>query len=265
MFIVLISIVSGPATGHFFYGPKRLFGLTFFRSFSMTSETLEPKHEDTDHKVNFFDLLIIILSVYVLGALIAETAFELPKETSRVIALLDNIICGVFFIDFLVRFFKAENKLKFLKWGWIDLVASIPAFEGGRTLRLIRIIRILRAFRSLTHIVNFIFQNRKHGTFTTVCLLSVLLVIFSSIAILQVETSPDSNITTAEEAIWWSYVTITTVGYGDKFPVTTGGRIIAAILMTAGVGLFGTFTGLVSSWFTEEKKIANKSKTNIDG
>lgn len=87
-----------------------------------------------------------------------------------------------------------------------------------------------------------------------VSVIAVLMVIFSSIAILQVETDINSNIKTAEDAIWWSYVTITTVGYGDKFPVTTEGRLIAAILMTAGVGLFGTFTGFVASWFVSENK-----------
>ena len=80
------------------------------------------------------------------------------------------------------------------------------------------------------------------------------MVIFSSIAILQVETDPNSNIKTAEDAIWWAYVTITTVGYGDKFPVTTEGRIIAAVLMTVGVGLFGTFTAFLASWFVEQTK-----------
>ena len=63
----------------------------------------------------------------------------------------------------------------------------------------------------------------------------------------------NSNIKTAEDAIWWAWVTITTVGYGDKYPVTTEGRIIASFLMTAGVGLFGTFTGFIASWFLEKK------------
>lgn len=214
---------------------------------------VEPKDEDTTHPINFFDLLIIILSFYVLGALVIETFFKLPRETARILYILDNVICVFFLVDFFVRLIKAENKWKFLKWGWIDLISSIPAFEGGRIFRVIRLVRILRAFRSFSHIVQFIYHNRKHGTFTTVCLLSVLVVIFSSIAILQVEVAPNSNIRTAEDALWWSYVTITTVGYGDKYPVTTGGRIIAAVLLTAGVGLFGTFTGLVSSWFIEDR------------
>jgi voltage-gated potassium channel len=78
---------------------------------------------------------------------------------------------------------------------------------------------------------------------------AILFVFFSAIAILQVENDPNSNIKTAEDAFWWAYVTLTTVGYGDRFLVTTEGRIIAGILMTAGVGPVGTFAGFVASWF----------------
>jgi voltage-gated potassium channel len=99
-----------------------------------------------------------------------------------------------------------------------------------------------------------VFKNKAQGAFTSVAILAVLLIIFCSIGILQVEKDPNSNIKTAEDAIWWAYVTITTVGYGDKFPVTTEGRLIAALLMTAGVGLFGTFTAYVASWFVEPMK-----------
>lgn len=85
-------------------------------------------------------------------------------------------------------------------------------------------------------------------------MIALLMIIFSGIAILQVEKAPTSNIKTAEDAIWWAYTTITTVGYGDKYPVTTEGRIIAMVLMTVGVGLFGTFTAYVASFFVSEKK-----------
>jgi voltage-gated potassium channel len=84
-----------------------------------------------------------------------------------------------------------------------------------------------------------------------VAIIAVLMLLFSTISILQFEKAPNSNIKTAEDAIWWSYATITTVGYGDKYPVTTEGRIVAMILMTVGVGLFGTFTAFVSSWFVK--------------
>lgn len=80
------------------------------------------------------------------------------------------------------------------------------------------------------------------------------MLIFGSISILQVETVPESNIKTAGDAIWWAFVTITTVGYGDRFPVTSAGRIIAAFLMITGVALFGTFTGFVAAWFMDGDK-----------
>lgn len=144
-----------------------------------------------------------------------------------------------------------------MKWGWIDLISSIPNFSfarAGRALRLVRLLRILRAFRSTKNIISHIYKNKTSGAFTTVSLVAVLVLIFSTIAILQVETAPNSNIKTAEDALWWSYTTITTVGYGDKYPVTTEGRIIAGILMTVGVGLFGIFTAFLASWFVKEKQ-----------
>jgi len=205
-------------------------------------------------ELGFLNLLIIILSFYVLSSLLIETFFTLPKEISKVLNYLDNLICVIFLFDFTLRFKKAENKLKFMKWGWIDLISSVPTFDfmrAGRLLRLIRLIRLIRAFRSTRHIVEHVFKNKMQGTLTSVTIISVLMLLFSSIAILQFETAPNSNIKTAEDAIWFSYSTITTVGYGDKYPVTTEGRIIAAILMTVGVGLFGTFTAFVSSWFVK--------------
>ena len=214
-----------------------------------------------ENKLGILNIIVIFLSIYILGALIIDTAYELPPETSALLQYFDNAICIVFFIEFCVRFAKAENKLQFMRWGWIDLIASIPtidALRAGRLLRLIRLLRVVRAFRSIHNLFHYVFQNKAKGALTSASLTAILLVIFSAIAILQVETDPNSNIKTAEDAIWWAYVTITTVGYGDKFPVTTEGRVIAAILMTAGVGLFGTFTAYVASWFVVENKVAQE-------
>jgi voltage-gated potassium channel len=208
-------------------------------------------------KLNAFQIFIIVLSIYVLGALFIDTVYLLPHETSHLLAIIDDVICLVFITDFIIRFSKASSKRSFLKWGWIDLVSSIPTFDvlrAGRFIRLIRLLRILRAVRSTKLLVFHVFRNRTQGTFAAVASISVLLVIFSSISILNVETGPSSNIKTAEDALWWSFVTITTVGYGEVYPVTTEGRVIAAVLMVAGVGLFGTFTGFVASWFMQDRR-----------
>ncbi|WP_291113642.1 ion transporter [Flavobacterium sp. UBA6135] len=213
--------------------------------------------QQTQEKLSFLNILIFVLSLYVLGALLIDTLWKLPEETSRLLNHIDNGICVVFLFDFVTRFSKAKNKLLFMKWGWIDLLSSIPAvnfLRVGRLFRLIRIFRILRAFRSTKQIVTHIFKNRAQGTFTSVSVIAILLILFSAIAILQVEKAPDSNIKTAEDALWWAYVTITTVGYGYKFPITSEGRLIAVGLMTGGVGLFGTFTAFASSWFLADKQ-----------
>lgn len=209
------------------------------------------------HRLSLLDLVIVVLSIYVLGALLIDTIYVLAPETIVLLDYIDTAICFIFFTEFCIRFFQSKNKLKYLKWGWIDLVSSIPAIgflRVGRLFRLIRLLRIIRAFRSTKHFISHVFKNKVSGTFSSVLLVAFLLIIFSSIAILQVEKDPNSNIKTAEDALWWAYVTITTVGYGDKYPVTTEGRIIAGILMTGGVGLFGTFTAFVASWFVKDNK-----------
>jgi voltage-gated potassium channel len=191
-----------------------------------------------EEKFTLFQVVIIVLSVYVLASLIISTFFNLPTEIKQLLDYIDNSI--IFLIDFCIRFTKADNKLKFMKWGWIDLISSIPTldmFRAGRLLRLVRILRILRAFRSTKVLVKFVFKKKAHGAFTTASIFAVLILIFSSIAILQVETTENGNIKSAEDALWWAFTTITTV-----------------ILMTAGVGLFGVFTGFIASWFVEEHK-----------
>lgn len=216
---------------------------------------------NNDNKIGFLNITVIILTFYVLGALIVDTFWQLSSETSKLLSYFDYMICAFFFLEFTYRFIKAENKLIFMKWGWIDLLSSIPMIDflrAGRLLRLIRLLRVIRAFRSTKQLLNHIFANKAKGTLSSVTILAILLIIFSAIAILEVENDPNSNIKTAEDAIWWTYTTITTVGYGDKYPVTIEGRIIAMVLMTFGVGLFGTFTAYVASIFVTNNKTKNE-------
>ncbi len=218
---------------------------------------MDNNNDNVKKEIKLFNILILILSVYVLISLLVSVIFELSEELNILLGYIDNFICIVFLVDFWIRFKKADNKLEFMKWGWIDLIASIPFLDfarAGRVIRLIRLVRVFRALKSTKLIYEHITHNKKQSVLTSVALISILMIIFSSIAILQFEKDINSNIKTAEDAIWWSYVTITTVGYGDKYPITTEGRIIGAILMTTGVGIFGTFTALVSSWFIQKNE-----------
>ncbi|GAM59918.1 voltage-gated channel subfamily KQT [Vibrio ishigakensis] len=217
----------------------------------------QSKRSEARQELGPFQFFTLILSVYVLCALFVENAFVLPADVKDLLRTIDTLVCMVFLTDFGIRFYNAESKLKFMKWGWIDLLSSIPlvdALRYGRFVHLFRFMRMLRAIRSSKIILYYLFRNRREGTFSIVASISVLLVIFGAIGILQFERGvAESNIQSAGDALWWAFVTITTVGYGDYYPVTTEGRMVASVLMTAGVGLFGTFTGFVATWFMSEE------------
>src|SRR5262245_40270638 len=103
----------------------------------------------TDDKVNAFQIAILILTLILLAALAADTIYKLPPQISNLIQWLDTVACAIFFADFCVRFFRAKSKPAFLKWGWIDLLASIPYLPALRYARLVRVLRVIRLLRGV--------------------------------------------------------------------------------------------------------------------
>jgi voltage-gated potassium channel len=213
---------------------------------------MESSELNNDTKPNAFQIAILIFTLIVLGALTADTIGHLPEQVSTLIRWLDTTACAVFFTDFCVRFFRANSKVTFMKWGWIDLLASVPYLPGlryARLARVLRVIRLLRGIRSVHRILQILLHQKAQTGAASLVLMAFLLVAFSSVSILICEQSSDGNIKSAEDAIWWSVSTLTTVGYGDKVPVTTEGRILAMALMIAGVGMFGGLSGLTAALF----------------
>jgi voltage-gated potassium channel len=201
-----------------------------------------------------WDLMVLAFSIYILIALAVDLLLPISEEVSRLISGIDFFICMILLGDFIRNFRHAPNKMKFMRWGWLDLVSSIPLIEPlrlGRLARVIRLIRVLRIVRiGLT--MRYLVQRRQVETSVVGIIAAFLMIVFTgSISILMVETSEDSTITTAEAAVWWSIVTITTVGYGDYFPVTTPGRIVASIVMICGIGIFSVIAGTLASMLTQ--------------
>lgn len=205
------------------------------------------------HESASYQLFILVLSVFALTALAADAMLRLDAESKAVLRYADLVVCAFFLIDFLRCLWRAENRWRyFYTWGWLDLASSVPALDvarWGRVARFARIVRVLRGVRAMKIVGEVVLARRSESAFLAASLIVVLLVVVGSLSILQFERAEASNIRGAEEALWWAVTTITTVGYGDRFPVTTGGRVIAALLMCAGVGLFGTFSGFLASWF----------------
>jgi voltage-gated potassium channel len=215
-------------------------------------------------ELGVFQIVVLILSVVVLGALVADTAFALPPEISGVLQKVDTLVCLVFLGDFAFRFHRAKSKRDFMKWGWLDLLASIPNPTGGipwlshlrwgRLIRLFRILRLIRALRATHRLAALMLKDKFRTGMASVVLTSILLLIFSSLGILICEQpDPQANIKTADDAVWWSVATLTTVGYGDKYPVTAEGRLLAMVVMVSGLGLFGGLSGLAASFFIGAK------------
>lgn len=213
-----------------------------------------------------YELFMLGLCILSLATVAFDTFFTLDKDTHLILGWADTFVCGLFFVDFLINLWRAPSRWRyFISWGWVDLLSSIPAIDilrWGRAARVFRIFRLLRAIRVTRYIARFIIVRRVESTFLAVSMLTLLLVVVSSIAILRFEIDAGSNIKDAGDAVWWTLTTLTTVGYGDLFPVTTWGRLVGGLVMVCGVGLFGAFSGFIASWLITPAQ--KNEQTDID-
>ena len=141
--------------------------------------------------------------------------------------------------------------------GWIDLLSSIPTVQGLRILRLFRVLRVVHLLRNRRQISQVLRNASQHAAQSTLLMLITLfvpLVMAAAWLILQVEAQHGGNITEVEDALWWVLVTITTVGYGDFYPVTITGRVLSMVLMVVGIGVFGALAAMIAGWFVREQQ-----------
>ena len=210
----------------------------------------------------FFMLAMAILSIANLPLLVV---FPYESQSWYLALFIESALTLVFLIDFVYRLKTAPSKSGYFigQRGFLDLLSCVPSLRIFRVFRIVRAVRIVRrlggprVFRELR-------QELASG--------ALYLVIFVGITVLEVcgllelrfeEDAPGANITTAGDALWWGYVTATTVGYGDQYPVTTGGRLTGLIMLTVGVALFATFAGFLANLFLSPQKPAQK-KTRPD-
>jgi voltage-gated potassium channel len=182
----------------------------------------------------------------------------LSETTLTLLGVYDNLICVIFLIDFFLNLRGAAKKSDYFigQRGWLDLLGSIPSFGifrlGGllrlaRLSRLARITRLLRGENKKTLVKDILENRSRYAAFLTI-LLTILVLTVASVLVLQFESkSPDANITSGGDALWYSIVTITTVGYGDFYPVTAAGRITAMFIMFMGVGIIGALASILAS------------------
>jgi voltage-gated potassium channel len=216
----------------------------------------EPKFQELkDASYEFFIVAISILAVVNL-IIILIVPIEEMDEVLRIVNIAISIL---FLVDFFYRLLSAPSKRGYLfkSWGWLDFLGSLP-FMGAQILRLLRAIRIIRLMREYgrSALSEDVRKNRAGSALASASLLVILVLQFGSYLIIGIESkSPQANIVDPLDALWWSVVTIATVGYGDQYPVTIQGRLIGTVIIISGVFLFTVLTGFLAKKFFSKHEV----------
>lgn len=176
-----------------------------------------------------------------------------PTDPSYELAwIIDLGLCGFFMVQFLVLLINAGDKKRyFFSRGWLDLCSSIMWVDFLRVMRVVRLVHFFKAMREMRGVVRILVKNSSMSVPFIVAGVTVLGLYLSASIILRLEGAEGSAISTPMDAIWWSVVTVTTVGYGDVVPTTTGGRMVGMALMIFGVAYYGVISGLLASWLVD--------------
>ncbi len=192
------------------------------------------------------NLIIALLSIF--SILLLSISYFIPEdsEINKLINYYDFGLCAVFLYDFFNQLRKRKKRWRyFFTYGWLDLLSSIPVVSEFRYIRVLRIFRIFRIMKSFHLLYKFIITHKKASLYGFIVFVSTVILVLSSTLVLYLEKDV-GNIKTAEDALWWSYITITTVGYGDYYPVTDLGKLTASILILNGIAIFGAIVSYIT-------------------
>ncbi len=209
-----------------------------------------PKHLIKEFLSNA-NILVILVLIYGLFACCFQYFVDYNSEIQKLISGLDFFITTILFFFFVEEFIGAKKKRDFLKYGWVILLSSMPlesyfAHDYSIIIRGVRLLLLVWVLYS----ARFRARNFESNTLITTIMVCMLIVIISTILILQVENVPGGKIKTAEDALYWAFITISTVGYGDLYPVTGWGRLITVVLIFSGVSMFISAAGSFAAWIS---------------
>ncbi len=218
-----------------------------------------------------FALAIQALIVISMVTFSIDTLPDISDSNRRWLEIIEAVIVVIFTIEYLLRIFYAENRLKFIFsfFGIIDFLAILPFYLSfGIDLRSIRALRLLRLFRILKLARYNEAINRSYTAFMLIreelvmfFAVALILIFLSSVGIYYFENDAQpEHFASVFDSLWWSVVTLTTVGYGDAYPITIGGRIFTFLVLMVGLGVISIPTGLISSALTQARAIEKQKK-----
>lgn len=207
-------------------------------------------------KLNRFEWLIFLLSIYVVVELYLELLFRFTEKLATAAEVADFAICLVFLGDFFWRLAKAPQKGAFLRRNWIDFVSSIPMVGVLRIGRAARIFRVLRLVRSGRVFYSLLDRHKAVNTFQSVVVMTVVVVLLAAVAIVRLEQGASPFFASFGNSLWWCTVTTVTLGFlQDVAPVTPEGKLVSVFLIGSGIVLVGTFTAMVADYFIGDEEI----------
>jgi voltage-gated potassium channel len=199
-----------------------------------------------------YEIFIGLLAVMSVINLVLAYLPGMPEGAQQIARFMDAPLTVVFMFDFLRHLALSHPRRQYLvnERGWIDLLGSLPTiFPILRLFRVARIWRLLRTYRP-RDVFRTLRRDRAATALQLVLFLVLVTVEYGGMLVLTFEQyTPGANITTGGDAIWWAFVSITTVGYGDRYPITTGGRMTAVVMLWIGVALIGVLSAYLANSF----------------
>lgn len=166
--------------------------------------------------------------------------------------------------DWLGYFLVSTQKKKYFWTHIFDLISSIPFLQIvkplriARAIRIVRLARLIRGFRGAKRFIKIFTKNRARSAMSLYIVITIFIYFYGTIGVYNFEVGINKNVNTFGDAMWMCFTTLTTVGYGDCYPITVEGRVLCAILVITGMGLFSLFTAEFATFILKEVKQAKQ-------
>ena len=210
------------------------------------------------------EVLIVVLSLVSVALLVLEVVGDTSAAQSVLLERIDLGIACIFLGEFTIDIARSRDRRTFLRKRWWELFACIPvsgeltrAARGVMLLRLVRVMRIVRVARLAARIHLLARESKSFlvdSTLLSITTSSSVIVFSAALGFHYFEVGVNANVHGFWDSFWWAMTTVTTVGYGDIYPVTTGGRVIAILLMLTGIGTLGLYTAAIASYVLKQKQ-----------